>query len=123
MPASQCSASLISASSKPAAESFFATRSRSQASSACWQFSNRNTRMSYIGSLLITRGWKLRLPALPLLESLVKAAGQRGHAAVELQAQQLRGHLLGRQAGARAKRIYIHRVVAHVREQAAGRDF
>src|SRR3954469_6195981 len=47
-PASQCSASLMSESSKPAADSFLAMRSRSKASSVCWQFSKTKTRMSYI---------------------------------------------------------------------------
>src|SRR5580765_1391363 len=75
--------------------------------------------MSYISvPFLLTLHWGLGLPALSRLEALVEAARKRCHAAVELQAQQPRGHLLGRKSGARAERVHVHRIVAHVLEQA-----
>src|SRR5580765_8947472 len=75
--------------------------------------------MSYISvPFLLTLHWGLGLPALSRLEALVQAARKRCHAAVELQAQQPRGNLLGRKSGSRAERVHVHRIVAHVLEQA-----
>jgi len=69
------------------------------------------------------------LPALSHLEALVQAARKRCHAPVELEAQQLRSHLLGGKSGARAERVHVHRIVAHelqqapLRRRAGGRGF
>src|SRR5882762_6888188 len=78
--------------------------------------------MSYIQSpFVLTRQRQYRLPAFPPaispLQALVKTPRQRRDASGKLEAQQLRRHLLGRQAGARAERVYIHRIVSEMREQ------
>src|ERR671923_1889125 len=74
--------------------------------------------MSYMGTpFLLTRGRNKRLPAVRLLQALVKPSRQRGYPAIELQAQQLRSHLLRRQARALAKGVDVHRIMSHDRQQ------
>src|SRR5262245_45738556 len=75
--------------------------------------------MSYMASpFLLTIAEDSGLPSLPLLQPLVQPAWKGGDTAVELQTQQLGSNLFGRQSGARAKRVDVDWIVAHVGEQA-----
>jgi hypothetical protein len=51
------------------------------------------------------------------VKALKQTAGQRGDAPGELQPKQLGRYARRRQAGARAKRIDIYRIIAHLRKQ------